>query len=276
MYDPAFTRLDPGAPPPPDARSTSDDGFRALAREERLLDAMRADGLVLALPGDGEKDRRLLRLDPATDDDVTRAGDVVVWREEGRSPVLDVDPLHRRALVVRARPSTSTASPPRVGWRVSDEVVATGVAEGVWIAGQDGPVAVFDLAAERGWLLGGRGKRLWTEGELSSPLEAQLSSDLPPVAGVRAPDTRGGEDWTFDPEVAALPKPVEEEAYAELVLFDRHGFHLRRLAVEVDGARWHVPGAEALVSRWEHLPEGLTWALEWRTEDACLARSRGH
>ena len=171
---------------------------------------------------------------------------------------------------------TLTNEAPQLGWRVSDERQETGSCTGVWVRGADGPVAVFDLAKEQAWLLGGRGRRLWLEGDLANPVEAQLTVDLPVIAGAKAPDTRDGRDWVFEPELDRLPEAIGDEAYAELVLFDRHGFHLRRLPAEQDGTAWRVSEAETLVLRWEHLPDGLTWALEWRTDDGCLARSRGH
>lgn len=275
IFDPAFTRRTADTPPPPRARRTSSDGLSSLVREE-FFDQLRADGLVLALTTDDDAERRLLRLDPPSALDEPGAGEGVVWREEGRSPVLDVDPLHRRALIVRARPGTATNRAPRVGWRVRDPERETGACEGVWIHGADGPSAVFDLADQRDWLLGGRGRRVWLEDELANPIEAQLAVELPTIPGARSPDKRDADDWFFEPQLDQLPQPLDGEARAELVLFDRGGFHLRRLEVVLERGRWRVPGAGTLVRRWEELPDGLTWALEWRTDDACLARSRGH
>lgn len=275
IFDPAFTRRSADAPAAPLARRTSADGLASLVREE-FFDQMRKDGLVLAVTTDDDAERRLLRVAAPTAPDEPGAGEGIVWREEGRSPVLDVDPLHRRALIVRGRPGVSTGRAPRVGWRVSDPVRETGGCDGVWIHGADGPLAIFDLADQRDWLLGGRGRRLWLEDELANPIEAQLAVDLPTIPGVRVPDKRDAEDWFFEPDLDQLPRPLDGEARAELVLFDRRGFHLRRLEVVLERDRWRVPGANTLVRRWEALPEGLTWALEWRTDDACLARSRGH
>jgi len=275
IFDPAFTRRAPDAPPAPRARRTGADGLSSLVREE-YFDRMRTEGLALALTSDGDTERRLLRLDPPLASDREDPRDGVIWRDEGRSPVLDVDPLHRRALVVRGRPGTPTVRPPRLGWRVSDPDRETGGTEGVWVAGVDGPLAIFDLADRSEWLFGGRGRRLWLEDELANPVEAQLTVDLPTIAGVTKPDKTDSEDWYFDPELDSLARPLDGDARAELVLFDRQAFHLRRLEVVQEDGRWRVPGANALVHRWEALPEGLTWALEWRTDDGCLARSRGH
>jgi hypothetical protein len=275
ISDPAFSRRASDSPPPPRIRRTSADGLSSLVREE-FFDSMREAGLVLALTTDGDAERRLLRLEVPTESDRSAPREGVVWREEGRSPVLDVDPLHRRALIVRGRPETQTARPPRLGWRVSDPEHETGATSGVWIAGVDGPLAVFDLADEQNWLLGGRGRRVWLEDELANPIEAQLAVDLPTIAGVTEPDKSDAEDWIFEPDLDSLARPLDGEAHAELVLFDREGFHVRRLDVVEDRGVWRVPGANTLVRRWEELPEGLTWALEWRTAEGCLARSRGH
>ena len=275
IFDPAFTRRAVNAPAVPSARSTSADGFRALVRESQF-DHMREQGLVLSLTPQGEQERRLLRLAAPDTADAPGAGEAITWRDDGRSPVLDLDPLVYRALTVQARPGTPTGRPPRLGWRVSNEQRETGSCTGVWIRGADGPIAVFDLAKQRGWLLGGRARRLWFEDELASPIHAQLTRDLPPLAGVTAPDAKAAEDWIFDPDLDALPEPLDGDAYAELVLFDLGSFLHRRLEVEEDGGRWRVRGAKTLVRHWEKLPEGLTWTLEWGTDDGCLARNRGY
>lgn len=275
IFDPAFTRHLVDAPAPPEARRTSSDGLSSLVREE-FFDQLRSEGLVLALTSSGETERRLLRLEPPTESDQPGSREGVVWREEGRSPVLDVDPLHRRALIARARPGTSTGRPPQLGWRVSDPEHETGACDGVWLHGPDGPLAIFDLADQRDWLLGGRGRRLWLEGDLANPIEAQLAVELPTIPGVSAPDTKDEDDWIFEPDLENLPRPLDGKAHAELVLFDRQGFHVRRLEVVLERGQWRVPGANTLVRRWDELPEGLTWALEWRTDEVCLARTRGH
>ncbi len=157
--------------------------FACLGTEEFLR--ARERGLVLLLPpGAGERARRVLKVA------AVEAPGSAVWREEGRSPQgVRPDPFETRALRVVARAEaadqvlgTAAGAAPVMHWRGQAAQAVEGTVQGAWLAGEHGPVALFDLTGQLGWLAGGRLRRIWFEGPLVKIASAALLPEPPPPA----------------------------------------------------------------------------------------------
>jgi len=135
-------------------------------------ETLRQTGLAVLLLD--REDRPALRLPPSN-------GDVkpLVWRDDGRSELVELDPIALTMVRVTPRTGISTAEPPRMRWRAKNEKLEHGSIEGAWVATDDGPQAVFDLWRSNEWLLGDRIKRVWFEGELLKIVTAEVLTDVP-------------------------------------------------------------------------------------------------
>jgi len=102
-----------------------------------------------------------------------------IWREDGRSDLVDLDPIALTMVRVTPRTGISTAEPPRMRWRAKNEKFEHGAIQGAWVATDDGPQAVFDLWRSTEWLLGDRIKRVWFEGELLKIVTAEVLPEVP-------------------------------------------------------------------------------------------------
>ncbi len=191
------------------------------------------------------------------------------WRESrGSHPVLDVDPQWLRCVRVRPGPGVLHSGRPRIAWR-SDEGAPVASAQGAWIEGADGPIALFDLAQDPRWLLCGRVRRIWLEGG-EPDLAYDLLPALPEPALAQAPVELAGR-WTARlAEVQPVASAAEDLRW-RFVLFDPRRLESATLAPErsAAGALEFEPTAG-----W-NARTGLEWRLEALLGDACVVRLSG-
>jgi hypothetical protein len=276
--------------------------FAALATEE--FAAARRRGLVLLLPPtQGTGSRRILKV-PAAE-----PGGAMVWREEGRSPQgVRPDPFEVRALRVVARAAGTggelgaAAPDPVMHWRGQGATAAEGSLAGVWLKGEHGPVALFDLAGEIPWLAGGRLRRIWFEGSLAKIASAALLAEAPaPGLGGAALEPRiEGADWEFALDAKAWPRALsgDEGSWVlglccaarlgagpgEQGSFESEAVYYRELEAlpAADGLSLKCVGAAAAVTAFRALeaelgqePARLYWSLDCRAAGVTVARQRG-
>lgn len=122
------------------------------------------------------------------------------WREDGRSELVELDPIALTMVRVVPRAGISTAEPPRLRWRATDATFENGTIEGAWAATDDGPLAIFDLGRSIEWLLGGTVRRVWFEGELRKVVTAEV------LPGIAVEGLTRGEGW-FSVEVPEPRRP---------------------------------------------------------------------
>jgi hypothetical protein len=197
-----------------------------------------------------------------------------IWREEGRSPALDLAPLAVAGLRALAQPGTSVAEPPRVAWDALSKTVPGGRLDGVWTRGPDGPVALFDLGRSYRWLLGERIRRMWLDADLAVLVQAQVLESLPELAGIARPAARK-DDWVFRPDWPALPEVRGDEPEFALTLLDLEGFACLEIAGLRRAEELVFPDVEDFAAgRWR---EGgaLSWSVELRAGGQVLARTSG-
>lgn len=144
------------------------------------------------------------------------------WREDGRSELVELDPIALTMVRVTPRAGISTAEPPRMRWRATNATFENGSIEGVWIATDDGPRAVFDLWRSNEWLLGGTIRRVWFEGELLKIVTAEvlprIELDAEYMGGeglvmIVLPESKRPRAWAGDPEWV-LMQVRQEMGYA--------------------------------------------------------------
>jgi hypothetical protein len=244
-------------------------GLFALSREPEF-DQLCSGGMVVLLERNGESlgaRRDSLTLDPAENSDGP-----FLWRDDGRSPVLSIDPRRHRALRVTALPDASTAEPPLMGWRSRSETNENGEVVGVWIAGRDGPVALFDLNRSMAWLAGKRIARIWFERSLSKIVSAEILADVPPLVSIDAPEIRG-DAWLFSPPVeATLPRVLHGEARWVVGVLDLVRYRYAEFAASEIAPVLLFEGA----SDWERAAHGpVVWSLEYRVGETTLMRASG-
>jgi len=206
-----------------------------------------------------------------------RAAEVRSWRGEARSPELDAEPSGIAVLRVTARVGSATQAPPRVAWHAREPALAAAAADGVWIAGPQGPQAWFDLSRDLRWLCGRSIARLWFEGALALPASAEILATPAALEGLGAARVEG-QDWIFAGAPPRLPEPLVGEARWRLVLCDPAALRCEVFEVlDSDSARLVATGAErfAAAARARGSPS-IAWSLEYALGGATLARHSGH
>lgn len=124
------------------------------------------------------------------------------WRESSRSPqVLDLDPRLHRAVRLVARAGTPTERAPQLFFRAegTDQPVSC---TGIWLAGEEPPVAWFELSREPRWMLAERIRRIWAEGDLTQITSAEVLRQWLEPKGPLLEQKPGGGAWfwvAFDP-----------------------------------------------------------------------------
>jgi|GEM_PF-2091693 len=153
------------------------------------------------------------------------------WRESSRSPqVLDLDPRLHRAVRLVARAGTPTERAPQLFFRAegTDQPVSCA---GIWLAGEEPPVAWFELSREPRWMLAERIRRIWAEGDLTQVTSAEVLRHWAEPRGQRAEPKGSGGAWFWvawdpasrrvieqplaGPEAACPPTPPGGEAWRE-------------------------------------------------------------
>jgi len=275
MLDSAFTRGEPGVAPETLVRGLRFDAFRLLAREIEFT-RLREQGVIVVFPAQlfglgGEAKRLSILLGPELASSGPR-----LWRGEGRSPVLDLEALSIRAVRVRALPATETSSVPAVSWRTRSPLCDRSELAGVWIEGEDGPEAIFDVESSACWLLGKQIRRVWFEELLTSLVSAEVLSSPQPVKRELAPKAED-EDWIFEFDPSLIPKALAGEGRWVLELLDLAGYEFLELEGLPDGeGQIRVVGATALVSEMVQRGGGpVVWSFDYVSEGTTLARNRG-
>ncbi|HEV8114398.1 MAG TPA: hypothetical protein VGR31_16620 [Planctomycetota bacterium] len=241
-------------------RGVGRDALLALAREPEFVE-MRRDGVVLVESGNASAL-------PAPQ----ASGGTYAWRGDLRSPLIDVDPLERRALRAAALPTAPTAEAPRMGWRAGES--GTYGATGVWIHGPDGPVALFDLSRSREWAFGPSVRRVWLEPEVGRIASAELLVDVPPIPGAIDPEF-GDASWTFAVDGASLPRPIHGDLRLVLALLDLDTLRYVEEAEREPAGRPRAGRVAFAAPARTGRAARLAWSLEARCGEACIARSSG-
>jgi hypothetical protein len=277
LLTPTFVPAARGVLPPGGlwVAGTSRAGFGAWVAEPEFT-ARRSDGLtVLAPPGElgAPPGARAVVDVPAPE--ATRGH--TMWRGEGRSPGgLTLEPLTARALEVTALPGAGVTSAPVLRWSGPGAAVGNEELIGVWLADEDGEVAVFDLEGSLAWLLGERVISIWFPGSLAQIADARVLTE--PVALAGAPRPRAaGDDWLVDLHGTPPPDGGHERGEWVLSLLDLATLQYEERRVRQPGAgRLRAVGLAARAT--ELLADGggpLAWALERRLDGVTLARTRG-
>ncbi|MDP6540077.1 MAG: hypothetical protein QF903_07645 [Planctomycetota bacterium] len=270
VVDPSFGGpADPGA-----VRAIAAATLPVLAADP-LFDGLRREGLALLLAAESAPVGAAVEtvggdwsLSPIAAPD--EQGAVRLWREEGRSPDLELTGPSAGSLRATARPGARAEQVPVVRWDAGSEPVRSGTLAGVWLRGADGPVAAFDLDRHLPWLLAGTVRRVWFEGELSALVQARLAQDPPRIPGADEPLESGG-TWTFQPDWTAVERGLEGTAAFALVLFEPHALRHRELVCRRNGELLVAKEPEGSFGP----REGVVWFLEQRVGGVVVARSRG-
>jgi hypothetical protein len=201
------------------------------------------------------------------------------WRGESRSPfVLDLDPATVRFVRVTALPGTSTAEAPRLAWRASEPAGEWTVANGVWVAGENGPVALFDPWSDPEWWTAPTIRRVSAEDPLVHVALFELLTELKLECSPRAIEYPSEEtaEWIFRIPESSLPQPVRGRAVYVLEIFDPTSTGYQR----IDCAETTADGVLTLRARVARTPfeggcnvEGASWSLERRVGGVAIART---
>jgi hypothetical protein len=259
------------------ARAISLSALFALAREPEFREMRRAKLVLLLdeglLGADDSLSGKRVALRVAEPDATTPR---IFWREHGRSPLLDFDPWESRCVRMIALPATDTGSRPRLDWRASAEGLERRARDGVWIAGSEGPIAIFDLARQLDWLCGKRINRLWFAEGTASLVQSEVLGDVPLLVDDPSPRVRG-DDWVMSLRPEAMPRPLVGEGRWTLALFSLEHFDFTEMgAASTRGSEVVFAGAAAWERKVRAEHGGLVaWALTCRVGDTDVVRRAG-
>lgn len=259
------------------ARAITLSALFALAREPEFHE-MRRGKLALLMDesllgaADAVAGRRIASMLPAPDATIEK----IFWRQQARSPLLDFDPWESRCVRVVALPTTDTGSRPRLDWRASAEGLEMRARDGVWIAGAEGPIAIFDLAREIEWLCGKRIKRLSFAQGAANLVQSEVLDDVPPFAEDATPRTRG-DDWVMSLRADLAPRPLAGEGRWTLSLLALEPFEFAEIrAAPPRGNETVFSGAAAWERRVRAESGGaIAWTLTYRVGDTDVVRRSG-
>ena len=292
MLDPAFNREENVTAGADSVRGLEFDAFRVLTREPEFS-RLREPGVIIVFPPElfrrgsseasanngtetlpttsGSRMRLSVLIESESESSQTR-----LWRGEGRSPVLDLEALAIRSIRVRALPETSAVPTPAVSWRTRSPLCERGEWLGVWVVGEDGPEAIFDVEQSPCWLLGLQARRVWFERVLTRIVSAEVLESPPPAALDLVPQI-DGQDWVFDFPFESLPKPIAAESRWVVEFLDLATYRYFELEAELGSIRGlRVRGAVALETRlFKERGGPVVWSLDLRLDDTCVARTRG-
>ncbi len=275
MLDPAFNRGETETASETTVRGLEFDAFRLLSREVEFT-RLRESGVIIVFPASlfeaGPASERLsVLLGPEMESTGPR-----LWRGEGPPPVLDLEALSIRGIRVRALPATETKGVPVVSWRARSPLCDRSELAGVWIDGEDSPEAIFDVERSLCWLLGQQVRRVWFEEVLTRPVSVEVL-DSPQLIDSELVPSAVAEDWIFEFDPAALPRPLAGDGIwlVELVDLDSYQYFAVRATEDREG-RIIVAGATSLVSDIVKRGGGpVVWSLDYVAAGTTLARSRG-
>lgn len=228
-------------------------GFEAARRVQPLVALVRAGAL-----GRGGSEWQTLAFQVRAPDP---RGGPIVWRGDGRSPDLAVDPMRYGRLRVEpaAPPVERNAA---LSWRAANDAVGVGRST----AAANGGNWTFDLSESLAWRLSGEVRRVWLEGPLVRMKEAVLELDAP----LALPARHVGEQLVID----GLALPIEPSARGT-VAFQVEVLDAERLELASFAAVPAPLGAElsARVGRTALARAGGAW-LAWSDSAGVTRRAR--
>ncbi|MFN0244238.1 MAG: hypothetical protein ACKVWV_15220 [Planctomycetota bacterium] len=199
----------------------------------------------------------------------------IVWRSKLRSDGLDVAPLAHRYVRATAPPHASTAEEPRLAWKTHASGHDDGSLGGVWLQGELGPVAVFDLARSLEWTCAEQIRRVSLESGFAQVASVEILARPPLVRGDPAPVVDGSA-WRFEIEAQDLPRPVRGETVWVLDLLELATYRAQRIRAETPEPSLSFPGAATWADEVQRESGGrVVWALELVSGDTVLARVEG-
>jgi hypothetical protein len=283
VLHPSFT----GEPEEAVVRGLTLEALFCYARQPEF-DVLRGEPLVLVFPaaelaglrGGDAPEPATGRVSARIPPPAARAG-AIVWRDEPRSPLFELDPLHHAAVRATASggaPAEALEPAPAVAWRARSALAANAALEGAWIAGPDGPRAFFDVERSLAWLVGEEIARVWFEGALADPVSAEVLTQVPRLEAPRR--TRDGADWLFEVDPDEPPRPLAGAGAWRLELLDLARLEALALDAEPEpagqGRRLRVRQAALWEDRVLERGGGpIAWSLAFRVGPVTLARSDG-
>ena len=197
---------------------------------------------------------------------------VRLWREEGRSPALDLAAAEIASVRVLAQPATSTESPPRIFWLSEAGGEESRALDGVWALDEEGLHAIFDVGNVPGWVTAGRVQKIWFGQGLAAVIQAAAHEDDQELAGLSTPRIEG-EDWVIGLEPAEARTTGGAEGVFWLCLFDSSGLRYDELECLREGDSVRAKGAAQRMDRMSSAGGAPTWVLEQRMNGVTVARS---
>lgn len=275
MLDPAFNSEENETAGADSVRGLETAAFRLLSRESEF-ERMREPGVIVVFPSSELRDSPAEERSSVLVGPEPESTGPMLWRGEGRSPVLDLGAMSYRAVRVRALPASSTDEIPAISWRTRSPLCEIGARPGAWIEGEDGPEALFDLERSACWLLGKQIRRMWFEEILTRIVSAEVLN-APPAFATELRPRIVGDDWLFELDVETLPKPIGSEASFRVQLLDLATYEILEFeAVDFPPVGIVIRRAAETEARLFAKNGGpVLWSLDYVTEGVTLARARG-
>ncbi len=203
----------------------------------------------------------------------------VVWRSDGRSPLVDLDPWLAQRVRVLPLPGVSLDEAPVMGWRGVDEGGATGRLSGVWGLVDGAPVALFDMALRPDWTSARTVRRVWFE----APLTSLKSAEVQAAPFYTCSDPRvEGDDWVIDaveeswqPSPSAAPHSPETVLVRLLSQESLVWFEREALRDAAGAGLWRVRGLQRDMERAVPAGEAYDWWIERIVGATVVAGSSG-
>jgi hypothetical protein len=244
------------------ARSLSTSAFLALVSDPSWTD-LSEGGVVVFRLGD----------DPAWIPPGEPTAGARLWREEGRSPALDLAATEIASVRVLAQPGTSTESSPRISWLSLAGGDVARELDGAWIVDEEGLHAVFDVGNVPDWVTAGRVQKIWFGQGLAVVVQAAAYEKAHELSGLSTVRVEG-EDWVVGLESAMTRTAEGGEGSFWLCLFDPLGLRYDELECSRDGDSVTAIGAVRKSARMSNAGGAPTWVLEQRMNGVTVARSR--
>jgi hypothetical protein len=200
-----------------------------------------------------------------------RRGEPLVWRGEGRSPLVDIDPRSLRSVRVLPLPGTSPTEEPWMGWRSAEDGGTAGRVAGAWGLVDGELVALFDLRLDEGWNRAGVVRRVWFEMPLAGIKSAEVRAEAPWRIG--APRVEG-EDWVLD-EVDEAWRPLAGAPRVVVRVLGEQGLAWIEREARVEDGRHVAKGCEAEVRRRLAPGEAAWWWIERMVGARVVAEGSG-
>lgn len=276
--------------PPVQVRGIPSSTFWALATEPAFQSARQSTGVTLLLspvpnedggPGPSQRydallEREVLRIDPALPSHSLGAEGRFGWVADGAAPAGRRFDAFDVVAATAEPPLDLTAAewgqaPPKIRWLGKATPDTGGAADGAWVKGVDGPVAVFWLGDEPAWILSGVIRSLWFAGVLGQARTVSVARTPRALPESVAPRTVG-ENWTFDIADVALLEPLDpsaEDAWSLWVIDPVTGGYARMALTGAATGRLVAEGAARFRDR------SVLWVLNRTIDGVVTERARG-